>query len=218
MCRLQQSHVSWRKFFFKLRHTRLHSILIAYFTIVWSIFFFWRTTKRPYFDTKPPLLDQPSDLNEWTEGKRRPVRFQELQQGVITHWLSADTSHGAENQSRLCQRRWKHRHNTHAETVLHRGANARTGRGTCLHLQSLTAPFGKNKPCVVNKLLQTLKAETVSYQQQAPSSEGDNIALDSVPASGFPGTFHTLRSPEIAAKVSGMPDDEKLLTSFGCLP
>lgn len=184
----------------------------------WCFVFFPKNHQKDLFWTKAPLLDQPSDLNKWTEQERRPVRFQELQQGVITHWLPADTSYGAKNQPRLCQRRWKHRHNTHSETALHWGANARTGRGTCLHLKSLTAPFGKKKPCVVNKPLQTLNTETVSYQQQAPSSEEDNIALDSAPASGFPGTFHTLRSPKIAAKVSGMPDDEELLTSSGCLP
>lgn len=71
----------------KLRNIRTRSVLIIYFAVLWSgfwfgllWFFFQRTTKRPHFVcyTKPseisPLLDQSLDLNERTEQMRWPVR------------------------------------------------------------------------------------------------------------------------------------------------
>jgi len=56
----------------------------------------------------------------------------------------------------------------------------------------------------------------MTSQQQASSSKKGNITPDGPPAPDFPGTFNTLRSSEIPAKVSGMLGDGEL--SFGYLP
>lgn len=111
-----------------------------------------------------------------------------------------DTLPRDQTQCSLYTGRWKQ---SPSRQRPHRGTGVQTPRGISQDLPRLITLLCKNEPFVMNTPLQTLNTETVSYQQQAPSSKKDNTTLETRPAL-LPRACDTWRCPDTPARVSGM--------------